>query len=203
MLILLFIFSISTASAATLQVDSKHYKTIQSAINAANSGDTIKVAPGVYKEHVLIEGKTLTIKGLNYPQITGVNFQYGGNGGLYDFKIVNGGVVCAYSGSNIIKNCDFKDSGLSIVSCPENQIINNKFTNGVLSLWGSQENIITGNYITESIIGLNLYNSSCTKCSKNTFSYCQIAVLLDAPPGDWMTRNKYIHNTENIRIQSY
>jgi Ca2+-binding RTX toxin-like protein len=39
------------------------YTTIQAAVNAANDGDTILVAPGTYTEDVSINGKALTIEG--------------------------------------------------------------------------------------------------------------------------------------------
>jgi nitrous oxidase accessory protein NosD len=39
------------------------FTTIQAAVNAADSGDTIKVCPGVYDEHVTVATPRLTIKG--------------------------------------------------------------------------------------------------------------------------------------------
>jgi hypothetical protein len=39
------------------------YSTIQAAVNAALSGDTIIVAAGIYDEQVVIDGKNLTLKG--------------------------------------------------------------------------------------------------------------------------------------------
>jgi parallel beta-helix repeat protein len=46
------------AAAATLKVPSEQYPTIQSAANDANFGDTIKIAPGVYNESVIIAAKS-------------------------------------------------------------------------------------------------------------------------------------------------
>jgi nitrous oxidase accessory protein NosD len=53
------------ASAAELTVGTDgQYKTIQQAVNAATSGDTIRVAPGTYTENVVVN-KALTITALS------------------------------------------------------------------------------------------------------------------------------------------
>jgi hypothetical protein len=39
------------------------YPTIQAAVNAANDGDTIRIAPGVYNERVLIDGRAVALRG--------------------------------------------------------------------------------------------------------------------------------------------
>jgi pectin methylesterase-like acyl-CoA thioesterase len=50
------------ASAATLNVPSVSYPTIQSALSAAASGDTVKVASGVYSEDVILGTSGVTLK---------------------------------------------------------------------------------------------------------------------------------------------
>ncbi|MFN7828934.1 MAG: hypothetical protein ACK5RR_13295, partial [Acidobacteriota bacterium] len=56
----------SPAPFATLKVGpGETYATIQSAINAAATGDTIEVAPGTYTENLTINGKNLIILGPN------------------------------------------------------------------------------------------------------------------------------------------
>src|SRR5262245_2486473 len=50
--------------------------TIQSAINAADYGDTVLVAPGTYSEHIDFKGKAITVRSESGPQVTIID---GGN----------------------------------------------------------------------------------------------------------------------------
>jgi len=52
----------SAAEAATLKVP-QQYGTIQAAVDAAQEGDIVRVAPGIYTEHVIIQGKAITLAG--------------------------------------------------------------------------------------------------------------------------------------------
>src|SRR5687768_417715 len=57
-------------SAATLNVPSATYTTIQAAIAAAASGDEVLVGPGVYVESVTFLGKGITVRGSQGAQAT-------------------------------------------------------------------------------------------------------------------------------------
>ena len=62
--------SAAAAAAETLKVPSDDYPTIQSAVDAAATGDVILVSSGVYAETVSIVGRTgITLKGKGYPTI--------------------------------------------------------------------------------------------------------------------------------------
>jgi hypothetical protein len=65
-IVLLTLILVSFTNAATLHVGSSQtYSTIQSAVNAANSGDVVKVHPGTYHETVTITKSDLTIEAYN------------------------------------------------------------------------------------------------------------------------------------------
>jgi len=58
------------SSAAVINVPSPQAPTITVAINIASSGDEIVVAPGTYFESVSLNGKTLTIRSSEGPEVT-------------------------------------------------------------------------------------------------------------------------------------
>ena len=60
--LLISLVSASPGLAATIRVPSD-YSTIQAAADAASSGDTVEIGPGVYAEQILIVGKSLTLAG--------------------------------------------------------------------------------------------------------------------------------------------
>jgi hypothetical protein len=57
------------ADAATLKVPA-NFPTIQAAINAASSGDTIVVSPGTYAENINFQGKAITVTSKKGPKKT-------------------------------------------------------------------------------------------------------------------------------------
>lgn len=194
---------ISTASAATLTVGHRaKYHTIQSAIDAAHDGDTIKVAPGIYKETIQVTNKQLSIIGQNYPSINSARLWGGVKGMLYGLAFTGSGVELSDGGHITIRNCKFTNCGIDIwtQTCTDCVIINNKLVNGGISLYETYDHSIIGNYITGAKIGLQMGGgATCKSITKNTFEKCQVAAQLEQVPTR-MTGNIYKKNKENIKL---
>jgi len=95
--VLVLVFT-GSAEGETLYVQ-EHYSTIQEAVDASSTGDTILVEPDIYPENVRVENKSLTIEstaGCFQTTIDGklkdvcIAFINAGNSALIGFEIVNG-----------------------------------------------------------------------------------------------------------------
>src|SRR5215471_3618344 len=67
--IFLGLLAIPFAFATTIHVP-KDRPTIQAGINAANTGDTVLVAPGKYIENINFDGKAITVTSSGGPDVT-------------------------------------------------------------------------------------------------------------------------------------
>lgn len=201
--ILVLIIVSSTASASTLNVGSTaKYKTIQSAVKAAKTGDTIKVASGIYKENVYVtSGKGLTITGTSFPTIYGADFSEGSGGMIFGFKISKYGVNLHDGAYVTIRNNAFTKKGVHIIGqTAQGIILNNKFTGCGIDLFETYDNSVIGNYISGASIGLKMGGSaSCKTVTKNTFTGCKVGVQVQAIPS-YLIGNKYSKNKVNIKI---
>lgn len=206
--ILILIINSSNASAFTLNVGSTaKYKTIQSAVNAAHSGDTIKVSAGQYKEYINITNNRLSILGTNHPKVDGFFF-YGGSGTINGFSIQKYGIDAWYAGGSesIIKNNYFYNCGVYLAGgvASGSIIMNNQITNGTIYLCDTLNQTITGNTISKSKIGLKFEDlAEVSLVNKNTFKNCDIAVLTYKQSLNKFIGNKYIGNKINVKIISY
>lgn len=196
-------FLISTASAATLNVGpGARYHTIQSAIDAANDGDTIKVASGAYNETIQVTNKQLNIIGQNYPSVNGARLWGGVTGMLYGLAFTKDGVALSDGGHITVRNCKFTNCGIDIwtQTSTDCMIINNKITNGGILLYETYNNSVIGNYISGAEIGLQMGGgATCKSITKNTFEKCQVAAQLETVPTG-MTGNTYKNNKINIKL---
>lgn len=211
----------STATAATLYVDDsggQKYKSIQKAVNAAKSGDTIYVYGGTYKETVKIAGKDLTFQGAKvkgkyqYPSVYGFKccmdykIYNPGSADVNGFKITKYGIKYDLAGNNIVRNNYFYNCGVSIggQSCSVNTIMNNKFTgnynyNGV-EFTECYENVVKGNTFYKARNGVVLrWGATCETITGNTFSKCKVGFLSGYLPSN-LLGNTYKGNNINVKI---
>lgn len=210
--VLLLILVSSTASASTLYVGNKaQYKTIQSAVDAAKIGDTIKVASGTYKENVRIN-KGVSILGVKYPKVDGFYYasaEHFSNGAttINGFLIQKNGITMSFTGGNgnIFSNNHFENCGIHIggVMGTNLKIKNNKIRNGTIHLYDTSSRIITGNTISDSKCGIYVdCDSWMPILSKNTFKKCNVAIYLHTYSKHQeeldTTGNKFLKNKVNI-----
>jgi nitrous oxidase accessory protein NosD len=173
---LLLVVLTSAASAATLKVGTgQTYTTIQDAVYAAKTGDTIKVYYGDYKENVYVYS-SIKIQGVasgkNLPKVIGF-YIWGGSAAISNFDISGDG----------------QDYGVYVgYGCPT--LTSNKFN--VAS---------TGLFINGDAFK-NTKKSSCPKVKNNKFNGCDFGVYMDIAdnPGKLLgfTGNKFTSCNTNI-----
>lgn len=211
-LMMVLILLVSAASAASLTVGPKAaYKTVQSAVNAAQNGDTINVLAGTYPERVLITENHVNFVGqpgkypIVYGFVMGQSTNALGAANINGFKITKYGVIGGYFGGSTIKNNYFINCGVTGgEGWWNNNFINNQFTNGGIHLdAGSRDNVVTGNTFNKAKIGLELIQGAyCSRISGNTFSNCVIGVKIKAIPSA-LINNKYINNRINVQTGNF
>lgn len=203
-----------SASAATLKVDDsggQPYKTIQAAVNAAKSGDTIYVHAGTYPETVTVNRPDMllyfqgekTSTCYKYPKVDGFTFLGPASGNINGFNITKNGIRYDIIGNNIVRNNYFYGKGVSIggQTCSNNTIMNNQFFNCGISLYESYDNSITGNTINKAAVGIDLQEcATCTKLTGNTFSSCKIGVQVVGSKPSYLIGNKYPGTSLQVNV---
>lgn len=139
------------------------YKTIQEAVNAAGSGDTVYVGDGTYRENVIIS-KPVTLQsrnGAGKTVITPSNKRYG----IITINAVDGAAISGFT----VKGSDV--SGITLVNARHSRISgNNSSGNGIgISLDHSNGNVITENTTGgNEVYGIYLTYSSGNEMNANT-----------------------------------
>jgi Synergist-CTERM protein sorting domain-containing protein len=182
---LLLVFS-GISTAATLTVGTgKTYATIQAAVDAASSGDTIDVYSGTYQEDVRIHKNNLTLRsvdGEGQAEITG-------DGGTYVVYVnedlgvtVDGFKITPGSGNTygIYHNGGTPTSPVTIT----NNTIEGFSSYGFYASWGYMENTtftFTNNTINECDTGVYIYGfDGCViRINDNTVTDCPDGLYLN------------------------
>lgn len=186
-LVVLLFAALASAHAATIHVPADQ-PTIQAAINAAANGDTILVAPGIYKENINFNGKAITVTSSGGTSVTTID---GGNKpGLATVVFAN-----AETSTSVISNFTIRGGGNTIFTGTSDGGI---YVNGAAPT--IQNNTITANYchnidvqfgtatiINNEISGvLQDYTGTGTNESYCTFGS---AIHLGGTPGEAPTLN--------------
>jgi len=183
--------------SAVLHVSStkgfNQYSSIQEAIDAANLGDTIEVAPGIYEEHLIVN-KPVTIVGQDPNSVLVVSNETGpiflitadnvtldsltikalptGNLEIDQFPIQTG--IAIYSDNNVVQNNNIIDCDIGIElshvygNALNNNQINNASQSGINARYSAQGNV-TGNVIENSLVGAYFLECQNTTFSNNAF----------------------------------
>jgi parallel beta-helix repeat protein len=163
-----------------------NYTTIQSAINAANVGDTIFVYNGTYVESIMIS-KSLQLLGehRNTTVIDGAGSNYvariqANSVTISGFSVTNGsmtGILMEGSASSEISNnniSDNTDQGLVLLDSPFNTIASNIITNNTdmvgIIVFASPGSTIANNNISGSHGGVDIYDDDGSTVNGNSIS---------------------------------
>ena len=156
-------FKVQPATARTIVVPDD-YSTIQQAVDAAITGDTVYVRAGTYHERVVItkalslvgEDRAITIidgSGWVYAVVTGDYVTVTGftiRGNIDWVGIAIGGRYCNVSGNNV-ESCHH---GIQLVSYPNNTVVRNNVVNNHYGIFLS---VSSGNNVAENTVTNNSY----------------------------------------------
>ncbi|MCW7080468.1 MAG: right-handed parallel beta-helix repeat-containing protein [Candidatus Methanospirare jalkutatii] len=195
----------SVSAAKTIYVPDD-YLTIQSAVNAASTGDTIIVRDGLYKEHVIVN-KQLTIKSERGYANCVVNGEGSDVFALYadgirieGFTITGGRHgIFINSNNNSISNNNISsnnEDGIYIPSSNNNIISNNIISNNDdgISLWYSNNNCISDNIISNNNNGTYIYHSNNNSISNNNILNNGYGIYLEYSNGTNILNNNISNN---------
>jgi parallel beta-helix repeat protein len=195
---LTFLFTIQPARGepGTLRVPTD-YATIQGAINAAHSGDTVYVYNGVYHENVVVN-KTLSLVGENR-SLTIVD----GGGAGHVIHVTQGNVnVTGFTLRNALGN----QSGIVVENAGNcfvtgNNIVNNSAGGSAgIALWNSSGNVFAGNNLTSNTYGLIFLGGSGLNSiyENNIANNIWYGVYLDHSGNNTFYHNNFVNNTNNV-----
>ena len=173
----------------TLTVDDSggaDYTSIQAAIDASESGDTIMVYNGTYHENVRVN-KQLTLIGIDMPVVDGERG---------DSTITVTASYCTIDGFRVVHGSHYwNDAGIR-VSSYGNTIKNNSIHDNNVGIYlnGGGSNTLTNNTISDNSYGIRMYHSSGSTLryndmSGNTYNLDVLAWSLDGYTHDIDTSN--------------
>jgi len=208
-----------SAQTKTLIVDPRGqgtYNTIQEAINAANSSDTVFVYNGTYSENIFIDksisligqGKEITI--IDGGQVSNVVSITAGNVTIAGFHIKNSGISrynsairMEHVSGNLIRDNILSDSyeGVGLYTSTNNTISNNMVRDNYdgVGITASNYNVVSDNTIILSTSnGVGIYTSSSNILLNNTIYGNYDGVGLFTSNNNVVSSNNVTGNADGI-----
>jgi len=183
---------------ATTRYVPTQYPTIQAALNAANTGDTIFVYNGSYREHLIVNTRSVTLTGENK---TTTIIDGSGTGTVVDIR-ADGVTVQGFT----IQNGGDRYDGVIIESTFNNILISgNIIKNNVEGVSASDSNgvTITGNtFFNNSIYGITLTSSLTNTIANNVLSESSVAIKLDFANETFIKGNSVSSSSYGIYVAS-
>jgi len=212
------------SSPDILHVPSPAYPTIQAALTAANPGDTIMVANGVYREHDLVIDKDgLTLQGEDKANtiIDGENSNYNiivvdaDNVIIRGFTIKNASQVYkagvflyyysanAYLTNNIFSGCHFS---IRAENCTNATVTHSTFlgdTGGAgIQARYCHTGLIENNMFNANHVGAFIIHSTNFMIRNNTFSSSILTgITISYSEQNWVVKNKFTSNNVSLAIR--
>jgi nitrous oxidase accessory protein len=179
------------AEAAELRVGPDGYPSVTAAIQAAEPGDVLRIAPGQYRENIVLS-KTLTLVGEGMPQIDG-----GGNGDVILVTAPN----CRISGLHVTGSgrAALTDSAAIKLTAPGALIEGNLLDQSLYGIYleSVQHAVIRDNEIQgladlppgDRGDGIRLFDSQHNRISNNRISVTRDGIYFNASPFNTLTGN--------------
>ncbi len=220
----ILLFTVSSASAATITVDDSggaDYLTIQAAINNANASDVIEVQSGTYLENVVVN-KTLSLKGIGMPLVnasgsgTAITIT-SSSSTVYGFNVTGSGTdwnggdadsgIKIMSDDNTVLNCSagFNNYGVYVFESKNNTIENNSvYSNieGIYTFYSSNNSILKNDINLNTNRGVFVSNSNNCTISNNTVSETIDGIYLTTSTNCSILGNTADSNTRGIYLYS-
>jgi parallel beta-helix repeat protein len=180
--------------------------TIQAAVNASRSGDTVKVPAGTYRENVLVTKNNITIEGSPGAVLDGAGLS--GDTGIHaaplspaatikEFRL-RGLTIQNYSGNGVLieNGRDFEvtggtysgngEYGIFALHSEDGRIVGNSVSgsNDTAIYVGQSRGIMVGdNVVDDSTVGIEVENSLHVTVSANRCVGNSAGILVDVLPG--------------------
>lgn len=193
--ICVILLNIGAASAATLNVgQGQTYTTIQSAINAAKTGDVISVSEGTYLENLVVKTNGISIIGQNKEKTIIDGKKTGSVIRIEANNVKVSGFTVQNSGGS-----GQSDGGVSLYRANNNEMANLILVNNVVAIsiyQDSNSNIVSGNDIRQnSKYGVFVFASNDNKIFNNNIQGNGIGFYGDTARTNRIYSNNFIDNT--------